>query len=143
VQIVCAGSEQDLALEDVYVAGRLCAELPGPRTDAARVAQAAARVYATPLEGLNASAHAKVLGDAGLASDVAYCALESTLPVVPLVAATSAGVAVLVAARPAMAAPVRDAGLDRRASVPAMDETQAGPLRPRPEAEPLRACPAL
>ncbi len=107
VQIVCAGSEQDLALEDVYVAGRLCAKLPGPRTDAARVAQAAARLYATPLEGLNASAHGKVLGHAGLASDVAYCALESTLTTVPLVTTTSAGVAVLVTATSAMPAPVR------------------------------------
>ena len=37
VQIVCAGTDGAVALEDVYVAGRISARLPGRRTDAARV----------------------------------------------------------------------------------------------------------
>ena len=35
LQIVCSGTDGAVALEDVYVAGRLIARLRGPRTDAA------------------------------------------------------------------------------------------------------------
>jgi 2-phosphosulfolactate phosphatase len=51
VQIVCSGTDGAVALEDVYVAGRLSAAMPGPRTDAALVAEGVARAFETPLDG--------------------------------------------------------------------------------------------
>ena len=44
VQIACAGVQGAIALEDVYVAGRLSAGLPGRRSDAALAAEAAGRL---------------------------------------------------------------------------------------------------
>ncbi len=97
VQIVCSGTDGAVALEDVYVAGRLSAGLKGPRTDAALMAEAVARGYPTPLEALNASADAEVLRAAGLIDDIAYCARESELDVVPRVLATTREGAIVVA----------------------------------------------
>lgn len=104
VQLVCSGTDGGIAVEDVYVAGRLCAEIDGPRTDAALVAEAVARAYPTPFEALSASAHAAALGAAGLAEDIVHCAQESKLDVVPQLVASSRGVAV-VAGDEAGAAP--------------------------------------
>jgi 2-phosphosulfolactate phosphatase len=95
VQIVCSGTDGAVALEDVYVAGRLSAALRGPRTDAALVAEGVSRAFESPLEALGAGADARVLRQASLTSDVAYCALESQLDVVPAVIAANAGVAVV------------------------------------------------
>lgn len=93
VQIVCSGTDGAVALEDVYLAGRLCAALPGERTDAARVAEGLARGFATPLDALAASADAAVLRRADLAGDIVYCAFESALALVPSVIAVGTGVA--------------------------------------------------
>jgi phosphosulfolactate phosphohydrolase-like enzyme len=93
VQIVCSGTNGSVALEDVYVAGRLSARLPGERTDAALVAERVARAFDAPLAALAASADADVLREAGLTGDIAHCALESELEVVPAVIAADAGVA--------------------------------------------------
>jgi 2-phosphosulfolactate phosphatase len=82
VQIVCSGTDGEVALEDVYVAGRICARLNGPRTDAARVAESVACSYRTPFAALAASADAKVLEAAGLGDDIGFCAQESILEVV-------------------------------------------------------------
>jgi 2-phosphosulfolactate phosphatase len=101
VQIVCAGTDGAVALEDVYVAGRLSAALQGARTDAALVAEGVARAFSTPLEALAASTDARVLETIGMTSDIAYCSLESRLGVVPVVLEVSAGVAVAVAAQEA------------------------------------------
>ncbi len=95
VQIVCSGTDGAVALEDVYVAGRLSAALLGTRTDAALVAEAAARAFASPLGALDASADAHVLRESGQSADIAYCALESELDIVPVVVAITAGVAVV------------------------------------------------
>jgi 2-phosphosulfolactate phosphatase len=95
VQIVCSGTDGAVALEDVYVAGRLSAVLLGARSDAALVAEAAARAFASPFDALDASADARVLRESGLSADIAYCALESEFDVVPVVIATGAGVAVV------------------------------------------------
>jgi 2-phosphosulfolactate phosphatase len=95
VRIVCSGTDGAVALEDVYAAGRLSAALPGPRTDAALVAEAVARAYPKPLEPLRQSADAAVLRAAGLARDITYCSLESTIDVVPRVLAAGRGVAVV------------------------------------------------
>jgi 2-phosphosulfolactate phosphatase len=94
-QIVCSGTEDAVALEDVYVAGRLSAALPGERTDAARVAEGVARAFAGPYEALAASADAAALANAGLTGDVTYCARESELDVVPAVVAATRRLAVI------------------------------------------------
>jgi 2-phosphosulfolactate phosphatase len=97
LQIVCSGTDGAVALEDVYVAGRLIARLRGP-TDAALVAEAVARAFPRPLEALAASADAAALRAAGLTTDIADCARESELDVVPAVVRTSAGVAIVTRA---------------------------------------------
>jgi len=98
MQIVCSPTDGAVALEDVYVAGRLIARLCGPRTDAALVAEAVARAFPTPLEALAASDDAAALRAAGLTADIADCARESELDVVPTVVSTSAGVAIVARA---------------------------------------------
>jgi 2-phosphosulfolactate phosphatase len=104
LQIVCSGTDGAVALEDVYVAGRVIARLRGPRTDAALVAEALPRAFPTPLEALAASADAAALRAAGLTSDIADCARESKLDVVPAVVSTSAGIAIVAPAeRPSRA----------------------------------------
>lgn len=99
VQVVCSGTDGAVALEDVYVAGRLCEGLEGPRTDAARVAEAVARSYRSPVDALAASADARALAAAGLAEDITFCAQDSVLDVVPRVASTEPGLAVAVDSR--------------------------------------------
>jgi 2-phosphosulfolactate phosphatase len=98
LQIVCSGTDGEVALEDVYVAGRVIARLRGRRTDAALVAEAVARSFPTPLEALATSADAAVLRAAGMTADIADCARESMLDVVPAVVRTSAGVAIVAPA---------------------------------------------
>ena len=93
VQIVCSGTDGAVALEDVYVAGRLSAALTGGRTDAALVAEGVVRAFETPIAALAASADAAALRAADLEDDIAYCARESELDVVPTVIATGPGVA--------------------------------------------------
>ena len=98
LQIVCSGTDGAVALEDVYVAGRLIAPLHGPRTDAALVAQAVARAFPTALDALAASADAAALRAADLTADIADCARESQLDLLPAVVSTSAGVAIVARA---------------------------------------------
>jgi 2-phosphosulfolactate phosphatase len=74
LQLVCSGSDGAVALEDVYVAGAIAAALPGPRTDAARLAQATCHAYGDPLRAFLASAHAARLRAAGLEDDIVDCA---------------------------------------------------------------------
>ena len=95
IQLVCSGTDGAIALEDVYVAGRVSVCLRGPRTDAALMAEAVARAYRSPLEALEASADANVLRAAGMAQDIAYCSRESELDVVPRVLAAGSGTAVV------------------------------------------------
>ena len=108
--IVCSGTDGAVALEDVYVAGRLSAALDGERTDAARVAEAVARAFGTPLEALAASADAARLRAVGLGEDVADCAVQSALDVVPIVTAAAGGVATVCATGAGEADPVVDQG---------------------------------
>ena len=96
VQIVCAGTYGAAALEDVYVAGRLSAGLTGARTDAALVAEGLARSYPSAYEVLAASANAHALVAAGLGDDIAFCARESVLDIVPRVERTRPGLAIVV-----------------------------------------------
>ena len=96
VQVVCAGTDGAVALEDVYVAGRICTGLSGRRTDAARVAEGVARAYRTPLTALAQSTGAEALRVADLAGDIDDCAQVSTLDVVGRVRGTAAGIARVV-----------------------------------------------
>jgi 2-phosphosulfolactate phosphatase len=100
IQIVCSGTYGAIALEDVYVAGRLSAGLAGERTDAALAAEAVARAHPSAFDVLAASANAKALVAAGLADDIEYCARESVLDVVPRVERTRPGLAIVVAGAP-------------------------------------------
>lgn len=100
LQIVCSGTDGAPALEDTYLAGLLCAALPGPRTDAALIAQAVSRSYPTAFEALASSADAAVLRAAGLADDIAYCALTSKLEVVPRVLEATRGIAAVIDGTP-------------------------------------------
>jgi 2-phosphosulfolactate phosphatase len=93
VQVVCSGTDGAPALEDFYVAGRVSVALGGRRTDAALAAEAVARGYPTAFDALAASADARVLTAAGLEQDIAYCAKESLLDVVPRVLVAADGVA--------------------------------------------------
>ena len=79
VAIVCAGYKGAFALDDAYCAGRIVQLLDGRRTDAAVAAETIAEAYATPLDGLNA----RTYGPPGLEEDIAFCARESVLEVIP------------------------------------------------------------
>lgn len=105
VQLVCSGSEGEVALEDVYVAGRIVAELPTPRSDAALLADAICRRYRSPLEAFSASAAAGKLRAVGMEDDIADCARESVLDLVAEVALTGRGCSV-AAARAVSQSPV-------------------------------------
>jgi 2-phosphosulfolactate phosphatase len=77
--VVCAGFQGTFALDDAYCAGRIVQLLEGERTDAALAAELIARAFPTALEGLNA----RTYGPPGLEEDIAFCARESVLDVVP------------------------------------------------------------
>lgn len=96
LQLVCSGTDGEVALEDAYVAGRLAAALPGPRSDATLVCEAVAHAYDRPIDALAASADARVLRDRGLEEDIEYCASVSELSCVPSVVGTMEGVAIVV-----------------------------------------------
>ena len=82
VAIVCAGFKGRFALDDAYCAGRIVELLDGERSDAAVAAAVIARSFPDALEGLNA----RTYGPPGLEEDIAFCARESVLRVVPRLA---------------------------------------------------------
>ena len=110
VLLVCAGTDERVSIEDVYLAGRLSAGLEGPRSDAAQIAEAVAASYASAVEALEASAGAVGLRREGLESDIVFCAQESIFAVVPRLSATLDGVAVLTPAQRAAPAEIAGAG---------------------------------
>ena len=79
VAILCAGYKGAFALDDAYCAGRFVQLLDGERSDAAVAAEVLAQAYPTALAGLNA----RTYGPPGLEEDIAFCAQESVLDVVP------------------------------------------------------------
>jgi 2-phosphosulfolactate phosphatase len=95
VAIICSGTNGRPALEDVYVAGRLVAALGGVPSDAARVAERVASGYGSPLEPLATSEDAAQLRATGQERDIAWCARESVLEVVPEVWSIEDGAAVV------------------------------------------------
>jgi 2-phosphosulfolactate phosphatase len=96
VAIFCAGVEGAFAIDDAYVAGRIAAALGGEPDDAALAAIRLAGAFATAEEGIGGGVSAANIRHVGLDEDIAYCASESVLDLVPRVverAATSVVVA--------------------------------------------------
>ena len=83
VAVLCAGVLGELALDDAYCAGRIAEALGGDPEDSARAAILLARSFPAALEGLGASRSAANLRGHGLEDDVAWCARENALEVVP------------------------------------------------------------
>src|SRR5438034_372101 len=79
VAVVCAGFKGSFALDDAYCAGRIVQLLDGERSDAAIAADLLARAFPMAIDGLNA----RTYGPPGLEEDIAYCAQEDLLDVVP------------------------------------------------------------
>lgn len=99
VLVVCAGVEGRPNLDDTYVAGRIAGLLGWERTDAA---EAAARLVATwsgAEEAFRASRSGRNLLENApdLDPDIAFCARESVLDVVPRLASLEGDAAELVA----------------------------------------------
>ncbi|MCA1600029.1 MAG: 2-phosphosulfolactate phosphatase, partial [Chloroflexi bacterium] len=97
VLFVCAGTDGGVTIEDTYLAGRLSTALTGTKTDAAQIAEAVAAAYPRPLDALDASIGAHNLRAVGLDADIAFCARESIVSVVPRLSATLGEVAVMAA----------------------------------------------
>jgi 2-phosphosulfolactate phosphatase len=83
VAVLCAGVQGELALDDAYCAGRIAEALDGEPLDSAQAAIRLARSFPSHAEGLGASRSAGNLRAAGLDADIAWCARESVLDVVP------------------------------------------------------------
>jgi 2-phosphosulfolactate phosphatase len=95
--LVCSGTNGRIAIEDIFVAGRIVEELGGERTDAARTAELVAQATTSTADLFENSMNGKVLVDVGLAEDIAWCIRESTLEVVPRVTAATSSVATITA----------------------------------------------
>ncbi len=93
VTIVCSGTAGGMAVEDVYVAGRIVGRLEGHRTDAAIMAENVTAAYDDPRAALTVGANAVKLLETDQEDDIDYCARESILDVVPRVTGTMPGVA--------------------------------------------------
>jgi len=98
VLLVCAGTDGRVSMEDVYLAGRISAELEGPRSDAARIAESLAAFYPDAIDALEASGGAIGLRREGLESDIAFCAQESIVEAVGRLTEMVDGAALITAA---------------------------------------------
>ena len=96
VAVVCAGVKGEFAMDDADVAGRLVEELGRDGPDAAAAAVRLRAAFASAEEGLRASQSARNLVAAGLEEDIAWCARESVLDVVPRLAGLRGTAAELV-----------------------------------------------
>src|SRR6266542_367410 len=79
VVVVCAGFQGAFALDDAYCAGRIVQLLGAERTDAAIAAEVIVGRYPRAIDGINA----RTYGPPGLEDDIAWCAQESVLDIVP------------------------------------------------------------
>lgn len=85
VQLLCSGTDERPALEDIYVAGRIAERLSGSMSDAAIAARDVAGAYASAEQALAAGADARALEAIGLGADISWCARESAIRIVPTV----------------------------------------------------------
>jgi 2-phosphosulfolactate phosphatase len=97
VAIVCAGVLGEFAMDDAYTAGRIAALLGGELSDGAAAAIRLAESYPGPVEALAASQSARNLVAAGLEDDIAWCARESVVDVVPRLVGMRGSAAEIVA----------------------------------------------
>jgi 2-phosphosulfolactate phosphatase len=81
--ILCAGFKGAFALDDAYCAGRIVQELEAERSDSAIAAELVASAFPDAAAGLNA----RTYGPPGLEEDIAFCAREDVLDVVPRLSA--------------------------------------------------------
>jgi 2-phosphosulfolactate phosphatase len=83
--VVCAGVQGTLALDDAYVAGRIVEQLGWERTDAAEAAARLAGTWGSADEAFRGSKSGRNLlqNAPHLEDDLAFCARESVLGVVP------------------------------------------------------------
>jgi 2-phosphosulfolactate phosphatase len=77
--VLCAGYKDAFAIDDAYCAGRILRLVEGDPTDAAIAAEIVAERFPRAIEGINA----RTYGPPGLEDDIAWCAQESVLDVVP------------------------------------------------------------
>ncbi len=98
VAVFCAGVKGEFAMDDAVCAGQIVELLGADRTDAAEAAVRIAHAFGSVEEGLRASQSARNLVNAGLEEDIAWCARESVLTVVPRLAGMRGGAAEIVAA---------------------------------------------
>jgi 2-phosphosulfolactate phosphatase len=90
VAVVCAGFKGSFALDDAYCAGRIVKLLSADeRNDPAVAADLIARAFPTAQDALNA----RTYGPPGLEEDIAFCARESVLDVVPRLVGAVGGAA--------------------------------------------------
>ncbi len=73
----------EFVLDDAICAGRLVEALGGDPTDAGVAAMRLVSAFSSVEDGLRASQSARNLLNAGLEEDIAWCARESELDVVP------------------------------------------------------------
>jgi len=83
VAVLCAGVLGRLTLDDAYCAGRIAEALGGTPADSATVGIRLARSFDSALDGLSSSWSAGNLRRHGMEADIAWCAQESVLDVVP------------------------------------------------------------
>ena len=85
VLVVCAGVQGTLALDDAFVAGRIVELLAWERTDAAEAAARLVTTWGGAEEAFRASKSGRNLLENApeLEEDIAFCARESVLDVVP------------------------------------------------------------
>lgn len=79
VVILCAGYKGSFAIDDAYAAGRIVGLVGGDGTDAAVAAEVVAQRFPRAVDGINA----RTYGPPGLEEDIAWCAQENLLDVVP------------------------------------------------------------
>ena len=93
--VVCAGVEGTLALDDAYVAGRIVELLGWERTDASEAAARLADTWEGPEQVFRASKSGRNLLENApeLEDDLAFCARESVLDVVPRLVGSRDGAA--------------------------------------------------
>jgi 2-phosphosulfolactate phosphatase len=85
VVVVCAGVQGTMNLDDTFVAGRIVEVLGGERTDAAEAAARLVGTWSGAEEAFRASLSGRNLlqNAPHLEEDIAFCARESALDVVP------------------------------------------------------------
>jgi 2-phosphosulfolactate phosphatase len=79
VAVFCAGFKGAFALDDAYCAGRIAERIGADPTDAAKAATLIAHAFTNAHDALLA----RTYGPPGLEDDIAYCAQENLLDVVP------------------------------------------------------------